>query len=193
MLAEECKRRGMYWIHIGSGCIYNGYEKEFTEEDGPNFTGSFYSKTKAVSQWILEQDYRNLSILRIRMPVDDNISKRSYIAKVVKYAKAGYPIFDMQNSMTTLDDLAKVIHFMGDKRMIGTFNVVNHGTMSPIDVLKVYKELKEPDLKWKEATYDQVRKTIKADRSNCILSPKKLDRAGYWMPDIDKKIREFLS
>ena len=38
---------------ISSGCIYNGYEKRFTEEDEPNFTfnnGSFYSGSKALCE-----------------------------------------------------------------------------------------------------------------------------------------------
>ena len=35
---------GAYPIQISSGCIYSsGPEKQFTEEDSPNFLGSFYS------------------------------------------------------------------------------------------------------------------------------------------------------
>ena len=33
-------------VHISSGCVYTGYQKQFTEDDHPNFdfgNGSFYS------------------------------------------------------------------------------------------------------------------------------------------------------
>ena len=36
-IAEACKAAQIRMIHLSSGCIYNGYEKVFTEEDTPNF------------------------------------------------------------------------------------------------------------------------------------------------------------
>jgi len=61
VLLKECGNRGIYWVHLGSGCIYSGDNggRGFTEEDPPNFAGSFYSRTKA---WI----DRMLSELRNR-------------------------------------------------------------------------------------------------------------------------------
>ena len=44
-------------VHISSGCVYTGYDKEYTEEDEPNFNfnnGSFYSGSKALGQKMLE-------------------------------------------------------------------------------------------------------------------------------------------
>lgn len=42
------KLLGIYNAYIGSGCIYQGDNngKGFTEQDAPNYTGSFYSRTK---------------------------------------------------------------------------------------------------------------------------------------------------
>ena len=50
MLSEVCESRELPFVHISSGCIYNGDDKHFSEDDEPNFTfntGSFYSGTKA--------------------------------------------------------------------------------------------------------------------------------------------------
>src|SRR3989344_2091165 len=49
VLLEECRKRGIYWVHMSSGCIYTGDNNGagFSEEDAPNFDGSFYSRTKA--------------------------------------------------------------------------------------------------------------------------------------------------
>lgn len=54
-LADVCKQEGIYLMNFATGCVFQ-YDKDhpqgsgigFTEEDKPNFTGSFYSKTKAM-------------------------------------------------------------------------------------------------------------------------------------------------
>src|SRR3989344_290490 len=48
VLLEECLKRNIYLVHMSSGCIYEGDKggAGFTEEDPPNFSGSFYSRTK---------------------------------------------------------------------------------------------------------------------------------------------------
>ncbi len=54
VLADVCHVKNIHLTVFSTGCIYE-YEssgehviggKPFTEEDEPNFTGSFYSKTK---------------------------------------------------------------------------------------------------------------------------------------------------
>ena len=53
MLAQLCNENKYDFTQISSGCIYGGYEKDFTEDDVPNFdfqNGSFYSGTKALAE-----------------------------------------------------------------------------------------------------------------------------------------------
>lgn len=54
-LADVCKERSLVLINYATGCIFEydsghplGSGLGFKEEDTPNFTGSFYSKTKAM-------------------------------------------------------------------------------------------------------------------------------------------------
>lgn len=54
-LADVCRERGLVLINYATGCIFEydsghplGSGLGFKEEDTPNFTGSFYSKTKAM-------------------------------------------------------------------------------------------------------------------------------------------------
>ena len=169
-IAEACKRLGRYWIHIGSGCIYDGYKKIWTEEDDPNFYGSYYSITKAISQDILKQ-YKEVCVLRIRMPIDKEMSERSYVYKLLKYIKEGKSLFDMENSMTYLPDLVNAIDMLAHKRITGTFNAVNSGPMKASEILKLY----DPDLKFKIEDVKIIEKRLKAKRSNCILSSDKLN------------------
>src|SRR5690606_35920969 len=48
-LLSVCSELNQYWVQIGSGCIYQGDNngKGWSEDDAPNFIGSYYSKVKA--------------------------------------------------------------------------------------------------------------------------------------------------
>lgn len=191
MIAETCKQLGKYWVHIGSGCIYNGYEKSYTEDDPPNFSGSFYSRTKIWSQDILSEFDEPL-ILRIRMPIDENLEERNYISKIVKYAHEGNPLLSTANSMTILSDMARAIRFLTERGETGTFNVVNDGALSAEQILEMYKKYREPDLKYNIFPIEEVVKNLKAGRSNCILSTEKLLSKGFKMPLLGDAIEDIL-
>ena len=75
-----------------AGCIYS-YDAEhpiggrrFTELDPPNFFGSFYSYTKGLVEKLL-LPYDNLLILRLRMPISDDLSDRNFVTKITRYAR----------------------------------------------------------------------------------------------------------
>lgn len=59
-LADICRESGILMLNFATGCIFE-YDPEhpegsgigFKEEDKPNFTGSFYSKTKAMVGYML--------------------------------------------------------------------------------------------------------------------------------------------
>jgi len=189
MIAEVCQKLKRYWIHIGSGCIYSGYEKHWSEEDIANFTGSFYSKTKCWSQEILEE-YAEALVLRIRMPIDEKLSDRCYIFKVVKYAKEGKHLLVKKNSMTTLKLLCEAIKFLAEKGCTGTFNVVNKGAMDVEEILRMY-QLIEP-VEYITAPAEEVLAGLKAGRSNCILSTEKIEALGFNVPLLENEIFEIL-
>jgi len=127
VLLDECSKRKIYWVHLGSGCIYAGDNggKGFSEEDLPNFGGSFYSRTKLWSDQILKE-FPNVLVLRIRMPFDGTKNERSLITKLTKYAK----VIDVQNSLTYLPDLIHAADQLIRKRKTGIYNVVNPGSLS---------------------------------------------------------------
>lgn len=96
-LADETSKRGIHMTNFATGCIYSYDEAHpiggarFTEEDEPNFDGSFYSKTKAVVEKLL-REYDNVLTLRVRMPISDDLSPRNFITKITKYAKVRWPV-----------------------------------------------------------------------------------------------------
>ncbi len=53
----------------------------FTEDDPANFFGSFYSTTKGMVEKLLKE-YENTCVLRVRMPISDDLASRNFITKV---------------------------------------------------------------------------------------------------------------
>jgi len=191
MIAEVCTKLKRYWMHIGSGCIYDGYDKEYEETDAPDFTGSFYSKTKIWSQDILSE-YAEACILRIRMPIDEDMQERNYISKIVKYSRLGRTLLSTPNSMTCLKDMMGAIQFLAEAGHTGTWNVVNQGGMTAKEVLDLYRKYMDKKLRYKIDSIENVTKNLKAGRSNCLLSGKKLAEAGFVMPELKGRIKDIL-
>jgi len=191
MIAEVCQEIKQYWVHIGSGCIYDGYEKAYHEEDEPNYYGSFYSKTKIWSQDILS-DYDECLVLRIRMPIDEAIQSRSIINKLVGYAKEGRTILDEPNSMTVLSDLSDTIAFLTEYGETGLWNVVNGGSISASRILDLWKKYVDEELEYVIAPTNEVIATMKAGRSNCLLSGKKLAERGLPLTSIEDRVEQII-
>ena len=188
-LLHECGKRGIGWVHFGSGCIYAGDNdgRGFSEEDTPNFGGSFYSRTKAWADQIL-REFPNVLILRIRMPFDGSMHERSLITKLSKYPK----VLDEKNSLTYLPDFVAAADTLIKKRKKGIYNIVNPGAMSPFDIMTMYKEIVDPGHAFERMDAAALETMVKAGRSNCILSSKKLEAEGIRMKPVEEAVREAL-
>lgn len=155
-------------LHISSGCVYTGYEKDFTETDPPNFdfnNGSFYSGSKALEQKVLKPFMHKSYLFRIRMPFGNDKHPKNLFTKLEKYQK----LIDYPNSVSYVPDVAKaVVHFALHEPAYGIYNVCNSGHTSTKEIANALGLEKE----W--FTPDEFRKAVVAPRSNCILNTKKL-------------------
>lgn len=79
-------------------------------------THSFYSKTKAYMEDMLKS-YANVLILRVRMPISDDLNPRNFVTKIIKYDK----VVDVPNSMTVLHDLLPVSLVMAQRKLTGAW------------------------------------------------------------------------
>ncbi|MFH0851926.1 MAG: sugar nucleotide-binding protein [Candidatus Peregrinibacteria bacterium] len=133
VLLEECAKRGIYWVHLSSGCVYEGDNggKGYTEEDGPNFTGSFYSRTKAWSEKTLREF--PVLILRLRMPFDGVLHPRNLISKLAKFER----VLDVENSITCLTDFLAAARLLINRRATGVYNIVNEEAISPYRIMEL--------------------------------------------------------
>ncbi len=188
-LADACGERGVYLLHLGSGCIFYGdspAEGGWREDDYAN-PSAFYSRTKYAADLVLSR-LPNVGVARLRMPIDDSPSPRNLITKLAAYPS----VVDVENSVTVVADLVAAVAGLCERRAAGVFHVTNPGTMRHRDLLALYTELVDPSHRYELITAeDLVARGLAAKaRSNCVLSSERLAAAGVTMRPIDVALRD---
>ena len=168
-LADVSHLAGVHCTVFATGCIFAydeahplGSGKGFKEEDTPNFTGSYYSFTKALTESLL-REYPSTLVLRVRMPIVGDLTyPRNFINKILTYNK----IVDIPNSMTVLPDLLPHALSMARRRVSGIMNFTNPGAISHNEIMELYKSYVDPELTWSNFSLEEQAKVIVAPRSN---------------------------
>jgi len=198
VLAEACAKLGVYFVHLGSGCIYNGYPEDgYKEEDTPNMEGQFYALSKMWAEEKIKQVknlYPNFEylILRIRMPVDNKPHKRNLITKLLKYPE----VIDAPNSMTVIPEAIPVINRLVERKYTGILNFVNPGLISAYEIMGMYQEIVDENHNFSKLSLENLDKKVQAARSNCFLNTDKLQEflrnENLKMLDIQESVRNCL-
>jgi dTDP-4-dehydrorhamnose reductase len=188
ILGSICSEKGIYFVHFSSGCVYQGDNggRGYSEDDEPNNYTNVYTRTKIYSEKML-MDLPCLQI-RPRMPVDERPSERNFIDKVKKYTK----LIDEQNSMTCVPDLLQALKMLIEKKALGVYNLVNPGTISAAEIMRMYKQIVDTNHGFEVITAEQLDKMTLAKRSNCMLNTSKLENEGIMLPDIHDAVRQCL-
>ncbi len=174
-IALACAEKDIYWVHLSSGCIFQGYgpdNKGFKEADKPN-PPSFYSWTKYWAEQIIQSVQNNrVLILRLRLPIDIEPHPRNLINKLIKYPEVWNP----QNSITSIPAFLSITKTLINERETGIFHVVSPGTISPSRIMEIYQEIVDPAHQFTEITEDQFyEKGLAIEiRSNCSLDTTKV-------------------
>ena len=180
-VVKLCNQYKIPVIHIGSGCIYSGYEKEFTEEDTPNFgiysnESSYYSKCKHVFETFAKEF--NCYVLRIRIPFTDILTRKNYFSKLLNYDT----LINELNSVTSLNDFDEfVVRFISAKPKYGIYNVVNPEPVKAEEVVEILKDNKIVNSKWRFIELKDL--NTKANRSHCVLTTDKIKDLGLQLPN----------
>jgi dTDP-4-dehydrorhamnose reductase len=193
-LSYFCKKNNYWLLNVSSGCIYTGYEKEFTEEDQPNFgiynpESSFYSKCKHLAEELCNLD--STTFLRIRMPFCGYSSDRNFINKILKYDN----LISYSNSLTCIEDFAVFVEqFIKNKYYkshTGIYNVVNKGSANAKDVVLLLSKYNHINKNWKFVEIKDL--NLKANRSNCILSDEKITSMNLKLPNVIESLERCIS
>lgn len=189
LMLEACQEAGVKMVQLGSGCIYEGDngKKGFGEEDEPNFFGSFYSRTKLLSEKTLKEF--DVLQVRLRMPIDSKPNPRNLIEKLLKYNK----IISVPNSISVVGDTLRITKELMDLGETGIFNVVNKGAINHKEILNIYSEVSGKKHEFEAISLDDLKGITRAGRSNCVLSTKKLETLGIDVPEVKGAVKKCLA
>uniref|UniRef100_A0A6P3YZ77 UDP-glucose 4,6-dehydratase n=1 Tax=Ziziphus jujuba TaxID=326968 RepID=A0A6P3YZ77_ZIZJJ len=194
-LADVCREHGLLMMNFATGCIFE-YDKDhplgsgigFKEEDKPNFTGSFYSKTKAMVEELL-REFDNVCTLRVRMPISSDLSNpRNFITKISRYNR----VVNIPNSMTVLDELLPISIEMAKRDCRGIWNFTNPGVISHNEILDMYRDYIDPQFKWENFDLEEQAKVIVAPRSNNEMNGMKLKQEFPELLSIKESIIKYV-
>jgi dTDP-4-dehydrorhamnose reductase len=168
-----CNLAGCGYIHISSGCIYDGYEQEWSEKDASNFglfsnNSSFYSKTKHAFE-IISKDLMG-AIIRVRMPFGNDNSHRNYLTKIRNYKN----LINFKNSKTYIPDLCGFIKALIEKNepnIVSSkeiYNVVNPSPLWTTEVCEIMNKYGFHNNDWQIVNLADLE--IATGRSNCVLN-----------------------
>ena len=205
-LAEQCAKKSIHLIHIGSGCIFFGDSPNkipdrsssiiigdppmkdcgWKETDFAN-PKSFYSKTKYAADLALE-GMSNVTVLRIRMPVSSVNHPRNLLNKLKGYQK----VIDIPNSMTFMKDLTRCIDWVVKGSHMGIYHVTNPQPLSAAQIMSEYQK-HVPSHTFSVISESELDSLTIAKRSNCILNCEKLNSAGFFMTPAQEALAECMA
>ncbi|MBI2990245.1 MAG: sugar nucleotide-binding protein [Candidatus Magasanikbacteria bacterium] len=190
LLAEACEERGVYLLHIGSGCIFYGdspHPDTYWREYDFGNPAPVYSRAKWAADLVLST-LPNTGIARIRMPVDWIPSPQNMIDKLTTYPK----VIDVKNSVTIVDDMVEVFKKLLDLKAEGIFHVINPGILTHREIVTLYEELVDSEHSNEWISNDDLVKQGLATkgRSNNFLKSEHLAQIGISMREVHEALRD---
>ncbi|MBP9761332.1 MAG: sugar nucleotide-binding protein [Candidatus Magasanikbacteria bacterium] len=185
LIAAACQERGVYLLHIGSGCIFYGDsphpDKKWREYDMGNPTEVTYSRTKWAADLVLST-LPNVGIARIRMPIDYMPSAKNMIDKLASYPK----VIDVENSVTIVEDMVYAFRSLLEKKAPGIFHITNPGILKHREIMALYEKYVDPAHTNEWITNDDLVKQGLATkgRSNNFLSSTRLEEYGIQLREV---------
>ena len=189
-LATLSTKYNFHFTYLGTGCIFESTpaQPSFDESSTPNFFGSSYSIVKGYTDQLMHHYSDTTLNVRIRMPITSDLNPRNFIAKILKYDK----ICSMPNSMTVLPELLPILLDMICSKLTGTINLTNPGTITHNEILEMYRDIINPEFKWKNFTVEEQNVILAAGRSNNELDTTLLESMYPAVMSIHASIRKVI-
>jgi dTDP-4-dehydrorhamnose reductase len=193
-LAVLAEKYHFKFVHISTGMIFDGVGRNnlgFTEKDIPNPT-CYYAWTKAWCDNALLVNSPNVLITRIHMPVSSESNQKNLLYRIINYDQA----YTGKNTITVVEDYLSALDKLLEKNAAGIFHVVNNGSISAYDIIKLMQKqgIIDKNKKIKKINRMQMDKIFKSNkrpiRPDSILSNKKLLQAKIKMPHIEGSLQK---
>jgi dTDP-4-dehydrorhamnose reductase len=188
-IASAAYDQGIKVAQLSSGCVYSGDNggRGFSEEDKPNFFGSLYSRSRAISETMLKE-FPNVLQLRVRIPILGKPHPKNLIDKLIAYPQ----MINITNSCTVIEDFVPAAIELMERGETGIFNMTNVGAMDHQNIMSLYKEIVDPNYEINIMEEDK-QTDLCMRRSNCVLSTDKREALGVHMPPLEESLRRILA
>ena len=188
-IAKACQKRGVYLLHMGTGCIFYGtspHGAPWKEDDFANPV-AVYTRSKYAADLVLAT-LPNVGIARIRMPLDDRPFAGNLIDKLKGYTK----VVDVENSITVVPDMIKVFKELLDQKASGIFHCTNPGSITHKEIMALYEKYVDPNHKNEWITEGELVSCGLAGkkRSNNIMQSINLSKLGIQMRPVLEAVEE---
>ncbi len=173
-IANICDKKGIYFIHLSSGCIFLSKNKndKKKEDDKPNPV-SYYSWTKVWSEQLIQynksSNFKYL-ILRPRQPISAQVSYKNMLVKFLTFTR----FIDVPNTGTVIEDLMEWTRMLIKKRYVGILNASNDGWTTPYKIANLLKKYVLPELPITKISKEELNKLTPVMRIDTILDNSKL-------------------
>ena len=195
VLANLSRKYGFHLTYLGTGCIFeyddthdSDTKNGFLESDLPNFFGSGYSVVKGFTDRLMHMYEDRVLNVRIRMPITADLNPRNFITKILNYER----IWSVPNSMTVLPELLPILVDLIHRKVVGTVNLTNPGTISHNEILEMYREIVDPDFQWANFSVEEQRAILAAGRSNNLLDTTRLETLYPGVRPIRDAVRDII-
>jgi len=176
-ILDACSDMAVKFIHISSGCLFDGNDKIFSEEDRPD-PKVWYTWNKIwADEFILNHGYENFLILRPRQMISARPHLSNMLTKFSLMSRIS--AIKEQNSVTCIEDFSDMINHLISCDATGIYNCCNDGTLSPFDIAVQIKKTINSSLEIEEISYANLLKLLPNRRVNTILSNEKLKSTGF--------------
>lgn len=130
-VAKVCKMANVHNTFVSSACIFESKDiNDVKFEDSVPTPKCFYTETKMMAEKLIREIDPDILIVRPRLPISEVSHPRNTLNKISKYPK----LIDCQESLTIVEDFIPRLFEMLKRCAMGTYNMVNEGTISPAEM-----------------------------------------------------------
>ncbi len=175
-ILRACELYGHRFVHISTGCIFDGNDVLTNESTIPN-PAVWYTKTKFwADDYIMSYGYDDYLILRPRQMISAKKHPTNMITKFL--SRDVIKCHDEENSVTCIEDFSLMIDHLLKINARGVYNCTNVGVTSPYEIASMVKKYLKPDMEVQKISYSEMSTVVPEKRVNVILSTEKLSLSG---------------
>ena len=194
LLARECARRSIQFLHVSTDAVFDGKQGRYTEDDAPNPVNQYARSKLAGEKAVLAEDPRAI-IARVNFFGWSLNGQRSLAEWVLNNLRAKKPIngfMDVIFCPLVANQLSELLLTMLEKQLSGIYHVASDDAISKYDFgVKLAQQFSLDDTLIQPVSYKQA--GLLAQRSpDLTLNTSKLTRVlGFPPPNISTGIRQF--